>query len=430
MVESLSESHPDMEALARWLSGRMEHDEVLRSIAPHLFSSCPVCQQTAAQLAKKLDEVGHWDEMVAAVEAREAEDLLAELDRMPFDEQHCAVRDRDELHTWGLCQLLLSRSRREALEDPGRAVDAAELAVQIALQLGPAYDTAWVLDLQARAYGCLGNARRVLGELRSAEDAFRLAEGQKALSGTGNLRIEAELLVLKAALRRDQRRFGEALGLIDRAITIYREDPAARDNHLAGRAYLNKAYTLLEMGKPAQAIPHLRRAAAMVTPEREPRLDLVLHHNLLGSLVQTHLLDEAEALLPSVHALARKLGSDLDLIRLSWHEARIRIHRGHFDLAEQLLREVQKQFLERRMGYDAALVCLDLAILYTQTSRTGALKELAAEVLPILEDRAIHREAIASLLLFQRACEEERLTLALAHHLANHLSHERRLPTI
>src|SRR6185295_11408024 len=365
-----------MEALARWLSGRMEHDEVLRSIAPHLFSSCPVCQQTAAQLAKKLDEVGHWDEMVAAVEAREAEDLLAELDRMPFDEQHCAVRDRDELHTWGLCQLLLSRSRREALEDPGRAVDAAELAVQIALQLGPAYDTAWVLDLQARAYGCLGNARRVLGELRSAEDAFRLAEGQKALSGTGNLRIEAELLVLKAALRRDQRRFGEALGLIDRAITIYREDPAARDNHLAGRAYLNKAYTLLEMGKPAQAIPHLRRAAAMVTPEREPRLDLVLHHNLLGSLVQTHLLDEAEALLPSVHALARKLGSDLDLIRLSWHEARIRIHRGHFDLAEQLLREVQKQFLERRMGYDAALVCLDLAILYTQTSRTGALKEL------------------------------------------------------
>ncbi len=429
MVESLVESHPDLEALARWLSGRMEHEEVLRTVVPHLLSSCPTCKRTAAQITRLLDEVGHWDEMVA-VEAREAGDLLAELDRLPFDDQHHAVRERGDLQTWGLCQLLLRRSRRAALEDPGRAVDAAELAVQIALQLGPAYDIAWVLDLQARAYAHLGNARRVLGELRSAEDAFRLAENQRAASGTGNLRIEAELLGLKAALRRDQRRFGEALCLIDRAILIYREDRSACDSHLAGRAYLEKAHALLEMGKPAQAIPHLRRAAAMITPEREPRLDLVLHHNLLGSLVQSDLLDEAEALLPTVRALARRLGSDLDLIRLSWHEAKLRSQRGQSDLAEQLLRKVQTQFLERRMGYDAALVCLDLAILFAQASRLGDLKELAMEVLPILEDRAIHREAIASLLLFQKACEEERLTLGLAHHLSNHLARERRLPTV
>ncbi len=427
MVESLVESHPDLEALARWLSGRMEHDEVLRTLVPHFLSSCPTCSRTAGQITKLLDEVGHWDEMVA-IEARDAGDLLAELERMPFDDQHRAVRERGDLQTWGLCHLLLRRSRREALEDPNRAVDAAELAVQIALQLGPAYDTAWVLDLQARAYAHLGNARRVLGELRSAEDAFRLAENQMALSGTGNLRVEAELLGLKAALRRDQRRFGEALCLIDRTISIYREDRSARDGHLAGRAHLDKAHTLLEMGKPTQAIPHLRRAAAMITPEREPRLDLVLHHNLLESLVQSDLLDEAEALLPTVHALARRLGGDLDLLRLAWHEAKLRFHQGRSDLAEQLLREVQTQFLDRRMGYDAALVCLDLAILYTQTSRVGDLKQLAVEILPILEDRSIHREAIASLLLFQKACEEERLTLGLAHHLSKHLSRERRLP--
>ncbi len=426
----MAESHPDMEVLARWLSGRMEHDEVLRSIAPHLFSSCPACQETATHLAKKLEEVGHWDEMVAAVEAQEAGDLLAELDQMPFDDQHRAVRERGDLQTWGLCQLLIFRSRLEALEDPARAVDAAELSVQISLQLGPAYDSAWVLDLQARAYACLGNARRVLGELRSAEDAFRLAEHQMAASGTGNLRIEAELLVLKAILRRDQRRFGEALGLIDRAITIYREDPSARDSHLAGRAYLNKAHTLLEMGKPSQAIPHLRRAAAMITPEREPRLDLVLHNNLLESLVQSDLLVEAEALLPFVHSLAKRLGSDLDFVRLSWHEAKLRFRQGHSDLAEGMLREVQAAFLERHMGIDAALVCLDLAILYTQAARFADLKRLAVEVLPLLEDRAIQREAIASLLLFQKACEEERLTLGLAHHLSNHLSRERRQPTI
>ncbi len=430
MAEPLSELHLDMEALARWLSGRMEHDEVLRSIAPHLFASCPACQQTANQLAKKLDEVGHWDEMVAVVEAQDADEFLAELDRMPFEEQHRAVRERDDLQTWGLCHLLLQRSRNEVLDDPARSVDAAELAVQIALQLGPAYDPAWVLDLQGRAYAYLGNARRVLGELRSAEGAFRLAENQVAASGTGNLRIEAELLGLKATLRRDQRRFGEALSLIDRAIMIYREDPSARDSHLAGRAHLNKAHTLLEMGKPAQAMPHLRRAAAMITPEREPRLDLVLHHNLLESLVQSDLLDEAEALLPKVHSLAQRLGSDLDLVRLTWHEAKLRFHRGQNDRAEHLLREVQLEFLTRRLGYDAAMVCLDLAILFAQSARLGDLKRLAVEVLPIFEDRSIHREAIASLMLFQKACEEERLTLSLALHLSNHLSRERRQPGI
>ncbi len=429
MTESLS-SHPNMEALARWLSGRMEHEEVLRAIAPHLLSACATCQETANRLAKQLEEMGHWDEMVAAVEAREAVDLLAELERMPFDDQHRAVRERGELQTWGLCQLLLTRSRREALDDPSRAVDAAELAVQIALQLGPAYDPCWVLDLQARAYAHLGNARRVLGELRSAEDAFRLAENPMATSGTGNLRIEAEIAVLKAALRRDQRRFGEALGLIDRAISIYCEDSSARDRHLAGRAYLNKAHTLLEMDRAAQAIPHLRRAAAMITPEREPRLDLVLHNNLLESMVQSGLHAEAEALLPTVLSLAQRFGGELDLIRLSWYEARLRLRQGYTEVAERTLRSVQEAFLARHMGIDAALVCLDLAILYTQTSRLADLKRLAVDILPLLEDREIRREALASLLLFQRACEEERLTLNLAKHLAAHLARERRQPTI
>ena len=47
--------------------------------------------------------------------------------------------------------------------------------------------------LRARAHACLGNGRRVLGELRSAETAFREAESWLAQSTTGNEQVRAEV---------------------------------------------------------------------------------------------------------------------------------------------------------------------------------------------------------------------------------------------
>ena len=78
------------------------------------------------------------------------------------------------------------------------------------------------------------------------------------------------------------------------------------------------------------------------------------------------------------------------------------------------------------MGYDAALVSLDLARLFAQEECTEDLKRLAAELMPIFESRDVHREAIVALLMFQRACEEERLTVDLAREFSAYLRRERR----
>jgi len=94
--------------------------------------------------------------------------------------------------------------------------------------------------------------------------------------------------------------------------------------------------------------------------------------------------------------------------------------------AEAAFREVQREFLERRMGYDAALVSLDLARLLAAEGCTDDLKRLAAELMPVFESRDVHREAIVALLIFQRACEEERLTVELVQQLAAYLRRERR----
>jgi hypothetical protein len=68
--------------------------------------------------------------------------------------------------------------------------------------------------------------------------------------------------------------------------------------------------------------------------------------------------------------------------------------------------------------YSVALVSLDLALLLSRQGRTGELKLLAAELIATFSAQEVHREANAALVLFQRACEEERVTAELITRLA------------
>ena len=113
-------------------------------------------------------------------------------------------------------------------------------------------------------------------------------------------------------------------------------------------------------------------------------------------------------------------------MRLRWVEGRIALGTGEGPAAETAFREVQREFFELHMGYDAALVSLDLAVLYAQAGRLTELKSLAVEIMPVFESREVNREAMAALLMFQHAAQEERLTVDLARQLAAFLKRERR----
>lgn len=411
----MEHAHLSLETLAMWLAGRLDQEEVLRQVVPHLLERCPVCRKEYEEIQRLLGEIGHWDEEVALYESREAPALLSRLAAHPLDEQFRMIEEDEELHTWGLCQLLLKKSLEAVFTAPAQALDLAEAAVRISRHLGKAYDPDWVFDLRARAYAYLGNARRVLGELRSAEAAFRKAEGCLGRSTSGNLRIEAEILDLKSSLRRDQRRLEEALALTNRALTIYRE---IHDLHGTGKVLLKQVKLLEEAGDLAQAIELLENAPKEIDPSLEPRLFACSRYNLLCALVGAGRPQEAERLLPEVKDLFRETAQPLDRVRLRWAEGSIAFGLGRLEAAEAAFREVQREFLERGMGINAALVSLDLAGLYAQEGRTGELKRLAEELVPVFEARDIHREALAALLLFQRACAEERMTVELARQVA------------
>jgi tetratricopeptide (TPR) repeat protein len=411
----MGDRHLSLETMAKWLTGRLEHDDLLREVVPHHLEQCPGCRQAYETLETLKQEVGHWDEEVALLESREAPELAALLDRKPSEERADLIEQEESLHTWGLCQLLLRRSLAASRQDPGSAFDLADHAVRLTAHLGLAYDPQWVLGLRARALACRANARRVLGELRSSESDFRKARGCLERSGMEDSRFEAEVLDLESSLRRDQRRFGSALDLAEQALDLYRK---IQDSYGTGKMFLQKAKILEDSHDLEGAIELLRQPEEAIDSEREPHLFATARFNLICCLVRVGRHRDAESLLPEVRTRFQETAQPLDRVRLRWTEGAIAFGLGKDEEAEAAFREVQAEFLSLNMDYNAALVSLDLAVLLSKQGRGAELKRLAVELMSAFEAREIYRESTAVLILFQRACEEERMTAELARQLA------------
>jgi tetratricopeptide (TPR) repeat protein len=256
--------------------------------------------------------------------------------------------------------------------------------------------------------GCPGlrNGDHLSGE-REAERAQLEADErwrQGAESMGDVLGYEPEILSLKASLRKDQRRFDEALDLIDEVLGIYSASGLeTQDCHMIGRTLVLKAKIFEEMENLEEALALLRKASPLIDPEREPRLLLCVQHNLLDYLSNLGRPEEARAMLPSTWELAREIGNELDMVRLTWTEGLIFAALDETARALDLLLAVRGELASRGMSYDAALVSLHLAFLYTKEGRVMAVAELVGEIIPIFEAQDIHREALAALAVFPQA---------------------------
>ena len=425
--------HLSIETLARWLAGDLPHEVVVREIAPHLKAVCSVCGERFRQLQELQARVGHWSETVALFEGREAPSQLARLEQLQISEQLALVEGEEGLRSWALCALLIRESQRAVFDAPLRAVERAEVAVRIAEQLsGEVYDSVWIHDLTARAWAQLANSRRVLGELLGADQALRTGFALLERGGTGSPEVEAELLHVQSALRRAQRRLPEALVAADDAMALYHQ---ANASAAMRRLRLSRAKIREELGDLNGMLAELEslieeydsiEAVPASDVEAENLARAYAHYNLLFALVAAGRSDEASRRLAEVRNQFG-LAGQADRLRLRWLEARIAAGLGRQADAEKILLEVRSEFFERRMGYDAALVALELATLYVTEGRTAEIKQLATEVLPLFESREVHREALGALILFQRAAEQERLTADLARQVAAFLSRERSL---
>ena len=199
------------------------------------------------------------DDVNAQADSRaEASDLWAELEPYHFQDRYHLIRTHRRFLTWEFCERLCQESARLTPIDPERAVEAAEAAVLVAdlLKEREPAKAGRLYRLRSYAWAHDGNARRVLGDLRGAEESFSIAgawwEAGSGAAGAGAA-YESMLLDYEASLRIAQRRFPEALALLDRLYAFHTNGAEHRDANLAGRALIKKALALLEMEEPELA---------------------------------------------------------------------------------------------------------------------------------------------------------------------------------
>ncbi|MEA2601435.1 MAG: hypothetical protein QOF89_2427 [Acidobacteriota bacterium] len=433
--EGLEHSHLTPEELDRLLA--LDRTAEQNRNLFHQIAVCPGCREAGGYL---LDLFQSGDlslrfglvEIELARSRAEAPDLWLRLEPLSSEERLRLVRSDPTLASWGLCELLCRESSRVAPEEAVGSTHLAELAVTVADSLedgGPAEDR-WLYQLRAYAWAHLGNAHRNQGDLRGADEAFNLSEqwyraGEESVGDS--LGYGPAILVLKASLRSDQRRFMEALALVDQAVAEYLGgDPDCRDPHLAGRTLVTKSYILNHTGETESTISILREAERLVDPTRDPRLLLCIRHNLLDNLTKAGRFEEAEALLSEVRACCQSVGTTLDATRLRWVEARLAAGLGRTEEARRTFEEIRHEFTARDMTYDTALVTLELAALYIEEGRTSEVRDLAREMIEVFRAQDVHREALAALAVFHSAAVLETVTVELTREIAARLERERR----
>lgn len=338
--------------------------------------------------------------------ARAAE-LWERIRKYPHEGRSALIAELPALHTWAFSELLAHESEAAASDSASAALELAREALEVAERI-PGDKTR---RSRSRGYarGFLGNAQRVQGDLEVAGRSFALSDEEwKAGAGCeGDLLDEARLLDLKSSLLRDQRSLPESLSLLERAEEIGGQE-------MKGRLLIKKSKVFEEQGELDMAIAALEKAEPLVDPKREPRLWLCLRHNLLDYLSKIGRFQEAEELLPEVKRLSRK---ELDRIRLRWAEGRIAAGLGRTQKGIDLLTQVRAEFVSRTIWFDAALVTLELAVVFLKQGRTDMVKTLAIHLAPIFKSNGVQPEAMAALTLFRNAADQERVTLDLAERL-------------
>ncbi len=391
----------------------------------HLTALCPCCEREVAawreedpleierpirfEIVPLLAAAGNE---VARAEERAARDL-AELLSMPVGARLARVaRSRSRFRGPALVRRLLAESRDSLRRDCEQAYHLAALALSIADR------SAQTFDLHVLAAAAMGNACRAQGDLRKADRHFEYARFLLHSQDVTDLAVLAEVNDLEGSLRKDQRRFDQAEDLLGRALALYRV--AGREERSA-KVMLVMADVHFYRGDPVRAISTLKRALLRIRPETEVHEYLCARHNLASYLTSSGCHEEASEIIREDAELFFRHGRPIDRIRRDWLLGLVAVGLGQPGDAEVSFLVARDAFVDRGLGFDAAMVSMDLAALYLRAGRVEKVRFLAEAMIPIFQAQDIHREALAALVMFLEAARREAVTLAFVERLSVYL---------
>ena len=357
----------------------------------------------AAEFARAADEHLLSRLSTAIEEVNACQGLLAELRRHPLARWTLRFDNSDRYRSLALARELIQAGHREGFEDPGRGALMVRLGVDLVDRLDPAlYGDRLLDDVRARGWGLIGDCHRLAGDLKAAEVAFR--RSARLIEDTPDPEELATHLYLRGLLRKEQRRFAEAVRLFDRARRLSEE---IGDRERVARILTSTGGLKMQRGEPEEALPVLLDALASVDARTDPRVALFARTNTAMCLVELGDHAGAREMFEQCREHYSVAPDSYFRLRARWIEGRIAAGLDEEE-GEQILTEVRAAYLERAQHYNAALVSLHLAALYARQGRSAELRALAEEMAAIFLAQEIPAEAIAALAFFRQAVEQDR----------------------
>ena len=429
--------HITRELLWAVLRNEVSREVLEKAVVAALGDSCPFCREEIAAWERErrvspterevflralppLLEQKHREEVAAVrIAGRDLRKLLT----FPLEERLKKIgRAVERFRSPMLARLLLDRCKKEMPADMRLAQELAKTADAV-LRRTP--DSSEVADLWARTSAYLGNAARYFDNLPEAERRFAFARSLVTNGGVTDPAVTAEIDSCEAMLYMEQRLFGRAEALLVRSISQYFVAGTLTE---AAHPLVTLGLVYYHRGSLQRAIETTRLAAESVSPRQDLRLYVSARFNL--ALFSWEARDPRTALeiLETDRKLFAKLKDSYTRLRIVWLRGKIAAGRGKGDEAERAYLEAREGFIRDRVAFDAALVSLDLAILYGRQARWSEVRRLAGEMHQIFEAQAVHREAMAAVLLFQEAAQEEKLTVERLEEIAFSLRKARWTP--
>lgn len=396
----------------------------------HLIDLCPFCRQEIAAFRSIHFTAEDYRQTFAAVHARlkqesleieaekrRAERWFRELLAVPKHRQLARIERAQKRYRGRAFADRLIRASKAALPgDPEASYHFAHLAKAVI------YHTDGRLMFMppfAQAVAWEANARRAQGDLIAAEQDFAVARHIVDRPGVEDTLIVAEIDRLEGTLRKDQRRFAEALALLTHAIELYR---VVGEEIEAAKVLLKVADCYDLQDEPEKAAEATYAALAFFDPDATPQLYLGTRHNLAWFLSNQGEHQHARDLLLYDEDLYRDYADRSLRLRRPWLEGRIALGLGEMAAAERLLEKAREGFARRRIGFDVAGVSLDLALVYLHAGRLDQVKAVAAEAVTLFAAQEVHRDALAALTLFREAALTEQVSVAMVRRLQRYLA--------
>lgn len=423
------------------LDGDLPREALEKIVLEHLAALCPICRQEIETFdwrhyRREVPGPAAYSPYIARVAEsartsavgferarRQAQRWLTELRRAAPEERAGKV-DRAHSRFRGdvFAELLVEEAKSHLPGDPWEAFAWADAAFA-AHRRTPGVESR--PEVLVRILAHRGNALRATGRLNDAAADLHKARKTLDTAKVTDLSVAAELDCLEASLRKDRRELEEAERLLNRAILLY---GMMGETKLRARTDVVLSTVYFHQDKPDEAMRAATSALQDLSKGSDPQLYLSARYNLARALAALEEPQQALAILDEDQKLQDEHLSESWKASAIWLRGKIDVALGQPEAGATKLESAREVFIELGLGYELALVSLELALLLLDRGETAGVKQIAQEAFQVFSSQAVHREAFSSLKLFRDAAVAETLTAATVQKLKAHLRKVGTLP--